>query len=255
MVEINTTKRPFSNFVINAQKLLSKTGLEGCKIQPYETNIPYYEYEIEGSLELRNTIPNKKTDTKGCLKQATEIINKKWSKHFQIYTDGSKHPDTGLTAAAFYVPGNKCVRQFKLNPKLTVFTSELIAIEKALEYNIMQPAHKKTVILTDSMSAIQAINSGKSKTRPDKIHKIKQLISKTMKQNKEINIEWVPSHVGIPGNERADAAAGTAHLNGENEATLPTPREIYAIINNKIKNKWQNQWRMYRRLTFCGQTG
>ncbi len=217
-------------------------GLEGCKFQPYKANIPHYVNEIEGSLELHNTIPNKRVDAAGCLVHAKEIINKKWSKHFQIYTDGSKSPETGSTAAAFYVPQYDYTRRFKLNPNLTVFTSELIAIEKALEFNRIQPRHKQTVILTDSMSAIQALNSGQSKTRPDKIHKIKRLISFSIEEGKEINIEWVPSHVGIPGNEKADAAATVAHINGEIDRTLPTPQEIYAVINEKIKQKWQSQW-------------
>ncbi len=236
------SKRPISHFVLNAQSLLRETGLEGCKIQPYQTYIPYYTNEIEGSLELHHTIPNKKVDPTGCLVQANKIINKKWSKHFQIYTDGSKNPETGSTAAAFHIPEVNYTRQFKLNPNLTVFTSELIAIEKALEFNLLQTVYKQTVILTDSMSAIQALNSGQSKTRPDKIHKIKQLISITIKKGKEINIEWVPSHVGIPGNERADAAATAAHIEGESDITLPTPKEIYAVINEKSKLKWQKQW-------------
>ncbi len=106
-------------------------------------------------MELHHTIPNKKVDPTGCLVQANKIINKKWSKHFQIYTDGSKNPETGSTAAAFHIPEVNYTRQFKLNPNLTVFTSELIAIEKALEFNLLQTVYKQTVILTDSMSAIQ----------------------------------------------------------------------------------------------------
>ncbi len=56
---------PLSHFVLNAQSLLHETGLEGCKIQPYQTNIPYYVNEIEGSLELHNSIPNKKSRPRG----------------------------------------------------------------------------------------------------------------------------------------------------------------------------------------------
>ncbi len=48
--------------------------------------------------------------------------------------------------------------------------------------------------------------------------------------------------MGIPGNERADAAATAAHIEGESDITLPTPKEIYAVINEKSKLKWQKQW-------------
>ncbi len=48
--------------------------------------------------------------------------------------------------------------------------------------------------------------------------------------------------MGIPGNEKADAAATAAHINGEIDITLPTPPEIYAIIKKQSKHKWQKQW-------------
>ncbi len=106
------------------------------------------------------------------------MIGNKYSEHLQIYTDGSKNPENGNTACAFVVPELNHTEMYKLDTNLTVFTSELIAIEKALKWNLTQNITNQTAILTDSLSSIQAINSGKSKTRPDKIHAIKTLILK-----------------------------------------------------------------------------
>ena len=50
---------------------------------------------------------------------------------------------------------------FKLNEHLTVYNTELIAILKALEWiNTNRP--ENVVILTDSLSSLQSILSGKS---------------------------------------------------------------------------------------------
>ena len=57
-----------------------------------------------------------------------------------------------------------------------------------------------------------------------------------------MNFCWVPSHVGIQGNENADHLAKAA-------TTLPEPRrcplpfkDTFPEIRSKIKNSWKSQW-------------
>ena len=52
---------------------------------------------------------------------------------------------------------------------------------------------------------------------------------------------WVPGHVGLLGNERADAAAKDALKQVVNKCQIP-PSEIKPFINAYILNKWQKEW-------------
>ena len=52
---------------------------------------------------------------------------------------------------------------------------------------------------------------------------------------------WLPSHVGIPDNEKADTAAKSA-LN-KPILRIPVPNtDLKPIINKYIHNKWQQTW-------------
>ena len=92
-----------------------------------------------------------------------------------MFTDGSKDPENQTVGAAFVVPELKFEKQINLDPTLSVFTSELLAIQQAVQWIIDQKI-PKSVILTDSLSAVQAIKSGTSKSRPDITMKILSLL-------------------------------------------------------------------------------
>ena len=58
-----------------------------------------------------------------------------------------------------------------------------------------KPGH--VVILTDSLSSIQSIDSGKSRTQPDLLDKILIAISDIIRLGIIIHIDWCPSHFDI----------------------------------------------------------
>ena len=70
------------------------------------------------------------------------------------------------------------------------------------------------VILTDSLSSIQSIDSGNSRTRPDLLDKIFIAISDIIRLGITIHIDWCPSHCDIKGNELTDAKAKEAAKSG-----------------------------------------
>lgn len=111
------------------------------------------------------------------------------------------------------------------------FSDEAFALKAAVS-NIQ--AGKKTIILTDSASCIDALKKGWSK------HPWIQSIEK-MIENQDITFSWVPGHSGIRGNDKADEAA----KQGRNETKLDIPlpaQDVLRSMRNKIWEVWQTEW-------------
>ena len=151
------------------------------------------------------------------------------------FTDGSK-TDEGVGCA--FVSGRN-TRSFSLPEHATVFTSELIAITKAL-YFIQVSDEALHLILSDSLSSLLAIRAF-NPTNP-LVQDILSLLTSLNRAGKTVNFCWIPSHVGIAGNELADAAARRA-ASVACTRRLPLPaQDYYPKINTFLRSQWQRGW-------------
>ena len=126
-----------------------------------------------------------------------------YAHHTHIYTDGSK--TTSRACCGMYVlqSGNKT--SIGLNKYFSVLTAELYGIVTAL-YWIFSTKSRTSVIITDSLSTLQAIQNVSWKKNP-LLNKACLLYSNLTSAEFTINMLWVPSHKGIVGNEIADRLA------------------------------------------------
>lgn len=89
---------------------------------------------------------------------------------------------------------------------------------------------KDILILTDSRSSVEAIiNNRMAAHTPKAILNIKEVIANIQERRKEghaqvrkIVIGWIPSHVGIEGNEMADTVAKAA-TEQEHDSRIKVP--------------------------------
>ena len=152
-----------------------------------------------------------------------------------IYTDGSKTAD-GVGCA--FVSGHDS-RSFSLPTNSSVFTSELVAISKALCY-VEVGTEDLHLILTDSLSSLLALRS--FNPRHPFVHDILSRLTSLDQAGKSVQFCWVPSHVGIAGNERADVAAGRA-ASAPHTRRLPLPaRDFYPAVGVFVHSQWQSSW-------------
>ena len=107
-------------------------------------------------------------------------------------------------AAVVHRNKTKCVR---LLNTASVFRAELYALLLAIEV-VRCSKGKNFVIFSDSMSSLQAISGFKIEL--DLVQRIIKDYSTLSKSGKTIVLCWIPSHVGISGNEKADTAVKSA---------------------------------------------
>ena len=63
---------------------------------------------------------------------------------------------------------------------------------------------------SDSLSALQAIKHNSQSSREDVVKEIVVVCHQLITRGTDIVLQWVPSHMGVPGNESADRAAKQA---------------------------------------------
>jgi hypothetical protein len=92
----------------------------------------------------------------------------------------------------------------RIRPQNTIFSAEQGAISSIIHATMGDP--RRIVIATDSLSTLLAA-SDKKVTKNPKTRKIRKLLEQ---KGDKITLLWVPSHAGIPGNEKVDSAAKEA---------------------------------------------
>ena len=150
-----------------------------------------------------------------------------------LFTDGSS---TELGVGYAVITGGEPI-QVRLPPQASIYTAELMAIRDAVTYADSHANAASVTIVSDSRSALQAISS-LSTTHPV-VNTIRDLL---ILSDKRYFLCWVPSHVGVPGNEQADQLARTAiDVLPVSHFSLPRS-DIKFFIKRSIKASWQMEW-------------
>lgn len=173
------------------------------------------------------------TDNSQYIKYFNQIIIKYPAPTWNyIYTDGSKSAGERV-GCAFVHNGIKFL--YPLLEHTSIFTAELFAIYQSLIY-IKESNIPNTIIFTDSLSSLSAIQD------PYHSHPICSLISSLLSPMQIVLFCYVPSHVGIKGNELADEAAKEA----ANIISAPLPlthmNDVWIIFKLAIGKEWQTAW-------------
>lgn len=93
-------------------------------------------------------------------------------------------------------------------------------------------------IISDSLSAVKSISY--LYTKNELVQRMQELTSTT---DETFTLMWVPSHVGISGNETAVKFANEATLTRNAiRLNLTTSSELLYTVNHKILETWQKNW-------------
>lgn len=136
-------------------------------------------------------------------------LEEAFPKHLLIYTDGSVNEAKNSATAAAIIPALGYEWKGRLSFNTTSTTAELAAIQAALQHLLTLQNPSEAVILTDSRGALLQLQ------KEDEAGCLGRNIACLCCQAETVgwvlSLQWIPSHCGIQGNERADFLATTAH--------------------------------------------
>jgi ribonuclease HI len=90
------------------------------------------------------------------------------------------------------------------------YQAEMVAICEALKWLVANDTWQTARIATDSLSGLQSLKRFWSRPRNELAAEAFNLLGKLCDQGKTVELVWIPSHCGLPGNDLADAAAAEA---------------------------------------------
>ena len=249
---------PAFNCVFNLSNE-TKRVFEKCpnKIPPLGVRVTLEDYfeDIDLNNEIEKfsipktppwTFPEVEIDFSMAVHGKSNTSPREFQRHFEellskypnfngIYTDGSKDED-GVGAACF---SSTEERQKGLNYCASIFSAEASALEMALD-SARASTKRKHLILSDSLSLLQAVKNGNLKDV--RILKIYEKLVKVENRGKTVVLAWIPGHCGISGNEKADHLAKEATgLRTSREMKIPTS-DFKPIFKKELENMFNNNW-------------
>ena len=214
----------------------AKLAMERVELSELPVTPPWLLEAPEVRLDL--TFFDKSTTNELIYQQYFGEFVQSFPDYEQIFTDGSKS-DAAVGAASVTGKGFKKVFKARLPSCSSIFSAELKALQLALKM-VYQSKRKKFLILSDSLSSLMAIQERKL-DHPYLVDFFEQF-NYLLKEDKQITLAWVPSHVNIKGNEAADAAAKDALAEELPEGLKTKFSDLRAATLCYIKKENQAKW-------------
>nr|XP_029732734.1 uncharacterized protein LOC115268731 [Aedes albopictus] len=166
-----------------------------------------------------------------------EVRNLDYSGFNHLYTDASK--TSSGTAIAVYDSTDQQSTADKINPNFSITNAELLAIWTAIGM-VQTKGYKKTVIFTDSRGACQTILNRSISGENYLAWKIR----KTLKEDRThlIALQWIPSHQGIQGNEKADTEAVKATQGPQTLFNSLTLSDAIRLAKSETDEDWTESY-------------
>ncbi|XP_072145540.1 uncharacterized protein [Dermacentor andersoni] len=158
---------------------------------------PSLAVPLDVCLELPGVRSKHRTPLCAIMQEAAARIEDDLAGRAHLYTDGSVLED-GSAAAACIAPSLAIESQCRLPCRANSTTAELVGIHLAADTLEQSPHIARAAIITDSRPALQQLL-------------LEERAPLLAQRGLDLRLQWVPSHVGVAGNEAVDKLARRAH--------------------------------------------
>ena len=171
-----------------------------------------------------------------------------------VYTDGSQKVDkTGKilgTGSAWILRWKERwlgMNGFSLGPKAEVYDAEILGLCGGLEAALTSPMVgliSGIHICTDNLSVAQKAGSIPNGSSQARFARFKEAARHWVQHGRRITVQWVPSHMGIQGNEKADIEA-KRHAETVLKAAIEETQTLAharRVIRQKKDQAWLKEW-------------
>ena len=195
-------------------------------VEPWLISAPKIELFLASSTKADTNPITYETD----FKQVCDF----YKDHTHLYTDGSKKEEK--VGGAFTWEFGKL--QTRIPDGSSTFSAEAVALIDALKA-VRDSMLRKFIIFTDSLSCLQSIEN-EDLSNP-LILKFLLMYRTILLQGKDLVLCWIPSHIGIEGNEEADRLAKEALE--QDIRPIPMPyTDFMSIPKHYCVGLWQQMW-------------
>lgn len=165
-------------------------------------------------------------------KEALEKINE-YNGYTIRYTDGSKLDErTGFGVAS----KDRTVCFDRLSDGTSVYTAENAAIYSGASTDLEED--ERVALFSDSLAALEAL-AARDDNNPSTLLFLNQL----EELKREIVLVWIPSHMGIKGNEDADTAAKRGRDIDSEPEKLYSVQDALEILRKKSLKEREENWK------------
>jgi ribonuclease HI len=232
--QIETREQTAFNKIVNTKQRIGNTMLKFVGnttiLQDPEEQIANWSLKKPSfNFELTNEKNNSCSNAKRKQNSLKEI--RKYPFHFHMYTDGSKikkRVGYGIWSEEFEVSG-------RLRNHSSIFSAEAYAIMEAIKKGNKHIA-ENILIISDSLSVLKSIQ--KYDHKETLIRGIKIELNKT---EKNYTFLWIPSHIQLNGNERADELAKEG-IDEEQKGWI-TKRDALNLCKIEAEKMFDKYWK------------
>ena len=203
-----------------------------CTIDPKYKELFARKESAIPSFGILSVLAKKDTPSHVYIQKFNEIKDQ-YSYCVPIYNDGSKDNDR---VGCGLIINNLSIKQ-RLPSNASIFTAEVTAIDLALD-TIAESDDDHFIIFSDSLSVLLSLHN-KKMDNPLILQPLQKLHHLSC-AHKTIHLCWIPSHIGIRGNEAADMAKES--LDQDITASQVPYTDLKSHINHFISSKWQERW-------------